>query len=351
MARMQRLSSARVRRRGDLVATLLSAAVCRRVPDSIAARDLADVLPVLLRFGTGPLAWWALCNSSLAEDPSTIVLRDSYRLGAIRAALADAELERLFAHVTSAGLSPILGKGWSVSRSYPSAGLRSYCDFDLYVPRRDYPRLVEVLARREAGGTFAVDAHDGLSYLDDRDVDAVFARSVQIPLGSAIVRAFGAEDRLRLSCLHALAEGLSRPLWLCDIAFQVSAAANDFDWSHFSGGSRRRTEWCAAAIGLAHQKLGVDLSHLPADLRRPSLPRWFARSVLTAWGRGPSPRGSRIPMDQIVRTPGTLLRALLDRWPHPVEATVGLGGRINGVPRLPYKIGEAARRTLAYFGR
>lgn len=335
-------------RRGSLMAELLSAAVHGRMPDSIGAPDLSDLLPVLLRLGTGPLAWWALRKSTLTDDPSASLLRDGYRVEAIRAAIADAELMNLFADATAAGLSPILGKGWSVARSYPCVGLRSYCDFDLYVPRRDHSRLTEFLSRRPPAGTFAVDAHSGLSYLDDRNVDDVFERSIQIPLGSAVVRVFGAEDQLRLSCLHALAEGLNRPVWLCDIAFLISTAADDFDWSYFSAGSSRRADWCIAAIGLARDLLGVDLSRLPVGLQRRSLPRWFARSVLTVWGRGPSPRGSRTPMDRIERTPSTLLRALLDRWPHPVEATVGVGGRINALPRLPYQIGEAARRTVRY---
>jgi hypothetical protein len=345
------LSRERAHNRGRLIRELLSAAVLGRVPHSVAASDLADLTPLLLRFGTGPLAWWAVRESPLAGDESALALRDAYRSAALRAAMAAAELERVFEEVGGAGLDPIIGKGWSVARAYPGTALRTYCDFDLYSRPRDHQRLLGVLARREPPCTYAVDAHQGLSYLDDRDLDRVFERSIQIPLGSTQIRVFGSEDHLRLICLHALAEGMTRPTWLCDIAWLVATVPANFDWDYFSAGSRRRADWCFAAIRLAHEVLGVDVSRVPSGAVRRPLPGWFARSMLAAWGRGPRSRGSRMAMDRVARTPGAIVRALLDRWPHPIEATVGVGGRIGPLPRLPYEIAEAARRTVGYLRR
>jgi hypothetical protein len=56
-------------------------------------------------------------------------------------------------------------------------------------------------------------------------------------------------------------------------------------------------------------------------------------------------------MDQAPRRPAPVLRALLERGPLPIEATVGVGVRIDAVPRLPYEVAEAVRQTGAYLRR
>ena len=343
--------SRRAYNRGRLVAELMAAATLGRLPQAISAFDLADLASVLLRSGVAPLAWWGLRSSALAGEPIVGVLHNAYRTEVLRAALANVELEELFRDLSAAGLDVIIGKGWSIARSYPSPGLRVYGDFDLYCRPHDHQRLRDVLARRSSGRAFAVDAHPGLSYLDDRDVDAVFLRSIQAPLGSTKVRVFGAEDQLRLTCLHTLAEGVVRPTWLCDIAVLVATIPPHFNWEYFGAGARRRGDWCRAAVALAHEVLGVNVSDLPASARRHSVPRWLGRSVLATWGCGPRSRGSRAPMDRVARRPRAVLGALVERWPLPVEATVGVGGPINAVPRLPYEIAEAMRRSMGYFRR
>jgi hypothetical protein len=265
--------------------------------------------------------------------------------------VASAELEVLFGEIRAAGLDVIVGKGWSLARVYPSPGLRPYSDFDLYGRPCDHSRLLAVLSRRARGRLFAVDAHAGLSYLDDRDGEAIFERATRVPLGSTVVTAFAAEDELRLSCLHALAEGLVRPVWLCDVALQVQSASPRFDWPYFLSGAARRTEWCLTAIALARDVLGTDVSGLPANVRCPAPPRWLRRSVLATWGRGLASKGSRTPMRRIARNPKAVVQALVTRWPLPIEATIGVGGRISAAPRLPIEIAEAARRSLAYLRR
>ncbi len=340
----------RTHARGRLVADILAAATQGRGADAIAPQDVADIVPLLLRSGAGPLAWWALRASAAAGSPGAAELVGAYRADAMRAAIANVELEELSREISAAGLDVVLGKGWSVARAYPSLGLRPYSDFDFYLRRRDHSRFLAVLAARSPGRIFAVDVHPGMSYLDDRDADIVFARSRLALVGSAGVRVFGPEDHLRLVCLHALAEGVIRPTWLCDVAVLAAAVPPDFDWDYFGAGSPRG-DWCRAAVALAHEVLGLDVSHVPASARCRSLPRWLARSVLSTWGQGPRPKGSRTPMDQIARKPGPMLRALVERWPLPIEATVGVGGRIDGAPRLPYEIAEALRRGAAYLHR
>jgi hypothetical protein len=36
------------------------------------------------------------------------------------------------------------------------------------------------------------------------------------------------------------------------------------------------------------------------------------------------------------------------RWPDPIEATVRMRGAFNNFPRLPYQLGNAARRIAAF---
>jgi hypothetical protein len=53
--------------------------------------------------------------------------------------------------------------------------------------------------------------------------------------------------------------------------------------------------------------------------------------------RGPS-------MAFALRRPRLLPGALRLRWPNAIQATVELGGPFNGLPRLPYQVGECVRR-------
>jgi hypothetical protein len=46
----------------------------------------------------------------------------------------------------------------------------------------------------------------------------------------------------------------------------------------------------------------------------------------------------------VLRRPRLLLDALRLRWPNAIQATVELGGPFNGLPRLPYQVGECVRR-------
>ena len=48
------------------------------------------------------------------------------------------------------------------------------------------------------------------------------------------------------------------------------------------------------------------------------------------------------------RHPTQLLKALRLRWPNPIQATVGVGGPFNELPRLPFQLWECVSRT-AYF--
>jgi hypothetical protein len=253
----------------------------------------------------------------------------------------------------SAGIDPVLGKGWAAARLYPEPGLRPYGDFDLCVPPGQYRAARATLAGAEALAA-SVDLHDGLrwrrdgqsfSLLDDRSLEELYARSEMVPLADVEVRILGAEDHLRLLCLHMLSHGVCRPLWLCDIGATLESLPTHFDWNWFLHGDPRRTAWAVHALGLAHQLLGARLDDLPVAERARRLPRWFAPAVLEQWGKGSRPR---TPIGALVRRPAGAIRELRHHWPNGIEATINVRGPFIEWPRLPFQLGAAVSRTVQF---
>jgi hypothetical protein len=70
--------------------------------------------------------------------------------------------------------------------------------------------------------------------------------------------------------------------------------------------------------------------------------------VLETWGRGVPSKGTRVPFEASRSSVRSVLRALADRWPTPVEATIGVRGRMHGAPRWPYQLADAVRRTAGF---
>lgn len=305
--------------------------------------------PVLLGTGAAGLAWWPISRSGLGDSPAAFPLRQAYRLTALQALLHDREVMKAFSFLRSAGVEPILGKGWAAARLYPDPGLRPYGDVDLYVRREQYGATRSALASSVAGCN--VDLHEGFAELDDRPPAELYERSAIVALDGTQVRVFGPEDHLRLLCLHMMRHGLLRPVWLCDVAAAVEGRPRDFDWDHFTRGDRRRTEWVACALGLAHELLGASLEGVPLSACRERLPRWLIRTVLKQWGMVTVPQGARTPMADYLRHPAGVIDALRVRWPNAIEATVGVGGPMNDWPRLFFQLGASVRRSLQFVRR
>jgi hypothetical protein len=343
--------------KGDLVAKTLSGA-WRLTPPSLtdpvsttgrqfSDRELAKVAPLLLKSGGAALGWWRIRNSGLQATQTGGELHQAYRLHSLHAALKMQEVCQVFSYLRSKGLEPLLGKGWAIARHYPELGLRPYGDIDLYVSQEQYGTFNTLLKEMESRG-WQVDLHRGAAELDDRSYETLYARSQLSRLGEVEVRTFGPEDHLRLLCLHFLREGALRPLWLCDIAVALETLPPGFDWEYFLCGNERRTEWAASAIGLAHQLLGAEMDGLLIAGRVERMPRWLVPSVLKQWGAGKIIKGSRAPMSGHLRSPKGMLNSLRQRWPNPIEATVGVKGPFNNWPRLPFQLGECALRTVKF---
>jgi hypothetical protein len=338
------------RERGALVAGVLARAW--RLPSSppgLSAAELQAIALLLHRLGVASLVFWRLRGSDLEETPPAAGLRQAYRLHTLEAALHRQRIVRVLEALRMAGVEPILAKGWAMARLYPEEGLRPYGDLDLYVQ----PRVLAVAAgavARLADVGCPVDLHAGFARLSESPFEAIQARSLLVPLGGREVRVLAPEDHLRLLCLHMLGHGAWRPLWLCDLAVAVEAGPAEFDWDRLLAGRARSREWVACALALARELLGASLEELPAAVREKRLPRWLLPTVLAAWGEVSleTPQGVRRPMSDYLLRPTGLLRALRVRWPNPIEATVGVGGPFNELPRLPFQIGECLSRAARF---
>lgn len=338
-------------RSSNLAATVLAGA-WRPVPSDliISVEELAETAPLLLRSGGAPLGWWRLRNSEARTFPAAAQLQQAYRFHTVRAAVHEQEIKQIFTFLRSNGLEPLLGKGWTIARLYPKHGLRPYGDVDLYVHPEQYMATGAALRTPDAPAC-PVDLHHGSADLDDRSFDDVYDRSQLVRLGDVDVRTLGPEDSLRLLCLHTLRHGAWRPLWLCDIGVALESRPLNFDWDYFLSGNRRRSDWVACAIGLAHQLLGVRVDDTPVETRATNLPSWLLPTVLRQWDAGQTPHGSRTRMGHYLRNPAGVLKAIRIRWPNSIEATVDVRGPFNELPRLPFQVGDSLLRTAKFLTR
>jgi len=275
-------------------------------------------------------------------------LQEAYRLHSLQSALHEAQIKEVISLLRSAGVAPVLVKGWSVARLYPEMGLRPYGDIDLCFRPEQFSSAESILLR-PTGKRYDVDLHEGFSKLDGMDLEELLARSKTVMLDGVELQVLGYEDQLRILCTHLLRHGAWRPLWLCDIAAAIEALPDAFDWARFLGNDPLQSDWIACALGLAHQLLGVDVEHTPVAARAKNLPSWLLPHVLKNWDRPfpdyyPPLSYSR-PLASYLRDPRGLASTLIMRWPDPIEATVRLRGSFNEFPRLPYQLGNLFSRV------
>jgi hypothetical protein len=312
------------RSNGLAIARVLSAAWRVELPPL--AECVTEAVPLLEETGAGALGYRRLQQAGVFAAAR---LRQAYRLHTLQSAIQQQHLVELFTRLRSAGVEPLLVKGWSVARLYAEAGLRPAGDIDLCVHPNDLEKAMAVLTEA-AGQCGSVDLHVGVADLD-RSIDHVYARSLLVPLGDVEVRILGAEDQLRHLCLHLLRHGGWRPVWLCDVAAALEALPADFDWDDCLSGERRKTDWVRCAISLAQELLGARVPR--ADVVR-ALPAWVKADVLESWGRGAASNDAvRQAFTGSLRSWKTLVAAIRQRWPNRVRAAYKLG--VSPFVRLP----------------
>jgi hypothetical protein len=338
---------------GELIAEMLSGAWRRDPPPlDISSDNLERIGPLLLKSGAAALCWRRLCGLDGGASPVFTELQQVYRLQILQARIDQLKIEQVFELLHSAGIEPILVKGWAIARCYPEKGLRPYGDIDLCVREEEFA-TAEAVLNSPAGRLFFVDLHKGLAKLGGGSVDKLYDRSQVLRLGDTDIRVPAEEDHLRVLCFHLLREGAWRPLWLCDIALALETRSTRFDWKHCFDGRRRNKELVLCAIGLAHRLLGAQLDGIPFNASLEQLPSWAVPTVLKEWA---SPKPSmterhRAPMATYWRHPNGVLEGLRNRWPNPVEATIAIGGPLNNFPRLPFQIGTELARATGFLAR
>ena len=336
--------------RGKWVAELLKHAWRRDPsPPSLSPAALAEITPLLLKTGSAGLGWWRIQHSELRTSEAAHKLKHAYISHVLGAELQEREIVQAFGLLRSAGIEPLLGKGWAVTRLYPSGGLRSYVDIDLCVRREQRSMAARTLSDLVAEGCW-LDLHTQFRPLD-RTVEELYLHSQLAPLGQVEVRVLGPEDQVRLLCLHMLYHGVFRPVWLCDLGLALESLPPHFDWDYFLSGSERYLDWVLCALRLAHQLLGASLpKNSPLASRGSHLPSWLVPSVLEQWGKMEHYMDT-LPMAYYLRHPKRLLQALRLRWPNPIHATVRVGGPFNELPRLPFQVAECFRRTAKFLAK
>jgi hypothetical protein len=263
----------------------------------------------------------------------------------LKAALQEQEIIEAFDLFRSAGVEPVLVKGWAVARSYPQPALRPSSDLDLCVRPADdeAARRAQALHRNKK---YRIDLHQGFHAFDREDFDELFERSQLVRLKGGAVRVLAPEDHFRLVCFHLLRHGAWRPLWLCDVAAMLENRPEDFDWELCLGKTKRQADWMACVAGLAHQLLGARIEGTPFERRAKRLPRWLVPAVLRQWDRCRF-TAEQIPLDLRMHTslrhPAKLIEYLRIAWDRPIGATVELRGPFNNLPRFPFQLGSALR--------
>jgi len=317
-------------------------------PLEVSADALRRITAGLLRAKVGALGWWRVRHSPLRTSAAASRLRDAYHNHGFQAVLHGRNLTRVVTRLRAGDVEPLLMKGPAIARHYAERGLRPFSDLDLAVRPDQYRRTLEIL--HDWTGQFSpVDLHRGFAPLYARSWDELYARSQLVPLGGIDVRVLGPEDHLRLLCLHQLKHGAPSPLWLCDVAVALESRSAGFDWDRLLGSDRRRADWIACAIGLAHQLLEVPVDHTPVAARAKRLPRWLVPSVLREWARRAaadyeSP-DARAPAWQFVAEAPETFR---EYWPGPLAATIHLGAPFNELPRMPIQTVDAIGRLVRF---
>lgn len=334
--------------RGKLVAQMLAGSWrCAPPPTVNSADELRDISTLLMKSGAGSLAWHKIRSTASRDTRTGREFHQAYRLHSLQAALHERNIKMVIPLLRDCGVEPLLVKGWSIARLYPEAGLRPYGDLDLCVLPEDYEKARAALNAPECL-QYNVDLHVGFGKFYDRRTDDIFAGSRLVRLDDIDVRVLSAEHNLRFLCLHLLRHGAVRPLWLCDVAVLIETRADDFDWDLCLSGSRKRADWVACAIGLAHRLLGAELGDTPVARRAANLPRWMMPAALKVWGVSYQMPGQ---VAKYLRYPFSRLKGLIkelpQHWPNPIEATMTVKGPFNELPRLPFQVGHVFSRAAS----
>ena len=160
--------------------------------------ELDEVSPLLYGSGAAALGWRRLSQTEFKESPPAELLHQAYRLLSLQSEIHEEKIERVFRLLRQSSVDAVLAKGWAAAGLYPERSLRPYGDIDLCIHPSHYKLAEEILSAPEVNDCW-IDLHRHFSEIAERKIDDVFARSLQVPLRSEIIRIVGPEDHLALS--------------------------------------------------------------------------------------------------------------------------------------------------------
>jgi Uncharacterised nucleotidyltransferase len=315
------------------------------VPDvSFRDMEIERVAPLLLATGAGAMAWRA--KSVRLSESYEQRMRDRYLWYAVHAIQHEQEIVATFRAMRTAGIEPILVKGWAIARHYAEPGLRPSGDIDLCVHSDELEKASQLARHLGREGLWIDLKHVETEHLDFEDF---FAASNLVDLNGTAIRIPSAEDHLRILCLHFLKHGASRPLWLCDVSAALESASIHFDWCRCLGPQKRVARWILCTMILAHRLLGALISGTPAESASHNLPAWLMPAVLKQWGRPRSPHAQDLMTfgDHFKSFSNVigLIRAVRLRWPGPIQATISTAGEFNDLPRILVQLEDCFSRA------
>jgi len=312
-------------RAGTLTAALLAGA-WRATPPPLTLRpdEIDQAVDAVAPTRAAPLAWRRLRD--VDPRPRRLDdLREAYRYCALQAAVRESTLRSAAGVLRDASVEPLVVKGWNVARLYPEGALRPYDDVDVAVSPASLERATHAVAPLQSGDAMVDLDHSEITELDDRDWNELFAHSQLVAGPGGEVRVPSDADQLRITAIHALKHGVWNPLWLCDVAVALESAGPAFDWNRCLGSIDPQRDWVLTAFALARALLGARVpSAIAGRVHEP--PRWVVRSVLRTWSDHDAGRRTAnvVPIARYGPRVWAWPRALRERWPTPVAATIEL---------------------------
>jgi hypothetical protein len=241
--------------------------------------------------------------------------------------------------------SPILIKGWAISRFFDEGHFRLSTDIDLLIA----PDKEEIASRAimDLALHAAIDTHYGPRNLDLLTFHDLFDRSYTVELNGVPIRVLADEDNLRITAVHWLTDGGVNKDKLWDIYYLVKNRKPDFDWDRCldANGPIRKT-WVLAAIATARDHLGLDVSDLPEETQKFKLPKWYEQTLEKEWRLGAYPR--RI-LSTVMFRPSLLLEQLRRKLPpNRIAATVDAEAAIDETSRIPVQIKSLSKKVTPF---
>lgn len=268
-------------------------------------------------------------------------ITDEYRFYLLRKRHAENLILNAFRGFRRAGIEPILIKGWAAARNYPEYKSRFFGDVDLAVSAFDFDRATLLIKEESLGG---IDLHRELRHFDTVDWSRLVEDSDVVDLDGENIRILGAEDHLRVLCVHWLTNGGENRERLWDIAYAVDNRPKDFDWSRcLDVISPTRRQWIIATIGIAHKYLGLEIDGLPFSDEARDLPKWLTRCLEKEWSRNVE----LLTLHSQLKHPKSLMQQIWKRIPpNPIMATVDCEGDFDHGTRAGYQIRDIFKRLI-----